>query len=655
MDQELEALRQSASASQRLADELATIFSTAPIGMAQLDRDLRYLRINEALAAMNGVEVADHIGKTVREVLPDLADQVETAFHQVIDSGEPILGIEISGETPGQPGVQRAWLESWYPLRNAAGEVIGLNVLAQEITERKLAEKKLRESEERYRSLTKALTSIVWTSDAEGRFVTEQPLWARFTGQTWEEYQGFGWVLSLHEDDRERVFKLWDEACKSRTSYSSTGRLWHAPSNAYRYFEARAVPIFDADGSVREWVGKYLDVEERQRAQARADELVRQLKEGDQRKDEFLAMLAHELRGPLAPLANMLEILKHADGDAAVLRQARVTMERQLSQMVRLVDDLLDVSRISRNKIELRRERVELSTILNQALEMCRPLAERAHHAVAVKLPPEPLYVDGDPVRLTQVFANLLNNAYKYTAPGGSIRLAAIRQGGEVAVRIKDNGMGIPAEMLPNIFDMFIQLDRSIERTQGGLGIGLTLVRRLIEMHGGTVQANSAGVGHGTEFEVRLPLVDASHGAVVPAPQAKAVPSQVHRILVVDDNRDSATSLAMLLEIEGKQIRTAHDGLEAVAAAADFRPDAIMLDIGLPRINGREVCRRIRAESWGQDIVIVALSGWGQEDDRRKSMEAGFDAHLVKPLDYAALGDLLARLWTERAGRAQAS
>ncbi len=370
-------------------------------------------------------------------------------------------------------------------------------------------------------------------------------------------------------------------------------------------------------------------------------QLYRELRDADQRKDEFLATLAHELRNPLAPIRNGLQVLRLAGGGGEIVDEARSMMERQLSQMVRLVDDLLDVSRITRNKLELRRERVTLAAVVNSAIETSRPLMEQSGHTFSLKLPPVSVYLDADLTRLAQVFSNLLNNAAKYTEPGGRISLTAGLSGAEVVIRLVDNGMGIPAEALPRIFEMFSQVDRNMERSQGGLGIGLTLVRRLVEMHGGTVEAHSDGPGRGSQFIVRLPILDAaSIGATSQSDNGLSVAAK-RRILVVDDNRDSATTLGMMLKLMGNDTRTVHDGMAAVEAAEEFRPDMILLDIGLPKLNGYDACRRIREKAWSKGMVIVALTGWGQDEDRRRSQEAGFDHHLVKPVEIATLDALL--------------
>ncbi|HEV2853470.1 MAG TPA: ATP-binding protein [Thermoanaerobaculia bacterium] len=365
------------------------------------------------------------------------------------------------------------------------------------------------------------------------------------------------------------------------------------------------------------------------------------LQETDRRKDEFLAILAHELRNPLAPLRNALRILELRGNDAQVLEQTRDIMERQLQQMVRLIDDLMDISRVTRGQVELRKERLDLAAVIRAALETSRPLIEESGHEITVAYPPKPVILHADPTRLAQVFANLLNNAAKYTPRGGRIWLTAERQDQSVLVKVRDTGVGIPDNMLLRIFETFTQVDRSLERPQGGLGIGLALVRSLVELHGGSVVARSDGPGQGSEFIVRLPVDPLPRKARAAEEDGKQVSTVKRRILVVDDNKDSADSLAMLLTLQGSEVRTAYDGLEAVAAAADFKPDVILSDIGMPGLDGYQAAQRIREQFHGKRAVLVAMTGWGQEDDKRRSMEAGFDFHLVKPVDLAVLEQLL--------------
>jgi PAS domain S-box-containing protein len=395
------------------------------------------------------------------------------------------------------------------------------------------------------------------------------------------------------------------------------------------------------------------DVTHQRQTEAQLRRLAEDLAEADRRKDEFLATLAHELRNPLAPLSNALAVMKRAGDDPAVVLRARDTMERQLAQLVRLVDDLLDLNRITHNRLDLRKQPVDLASVLQQALEASRPLAEAARHTLHVTLPDEAVYVHADPARLAQVFGNLLNNSSKYTRPGGVIDLVVQREGAQVSVSIKDSGIGIPPDQLERIFEMFAQVEHVDHAAGGGLGIGLTLVKRLLQMHGGSIEARSDGEGHGSEFIVRLPTIDAPAQVAQPTAAPTEEPTEVlaQRVLVVDDNADSAESLAMLLQMWGHEVFTAHDGEAAIHAADAHRPEVVLLDIGLPKINGHDVCRHIRAQPWGRDIMLVALTGWGQDNDRRRSHEAGFDGHLVKPVGPDALLALLTSRIATRGAR----
>jgi PAS domain S-box-containing protein len=369
--------------------------------------------------------------------------------------------------------------------------------------------------------------------------------------------------------------------------------------------------------------------------------LVRELREADRKKDDFIALLAHELRNPLAPLRSGLHVMRMAAHDSAAVARARTIMERQLSHMVRLIDDLLDVSRISLNKLQLRRSRVTLAEIVSNAVETARPVIDRAEHHLEVVLPPEPVLLDADLTRLAQVLGNLLTNAGKFTPKRGHITLTAERQGDTVLVTVGDDGIGLRPESLSAIFDMFSQVDHSVERSTGGLGIGLALVRGLTEMHGGSVRADSAGLGRGSRFSVRLPvlLTSQEERAQILTPAARDAPGR--RILVADDNHDAVESLATMLRLSGNEVHTASDGFEALALAEQLVPDVVLMDIGMPGLNGREATRRIRDHAWGKGMVVIALTGWGQDSDRLLSREAGCDDHLVKPVDFAELERLI--------------
>ena len=365
------------------------------------------------------------------------------------------------------------------------------------------------------------------------------------------------------------------------------------------------------------------------------------LREADRRKDEFLAILAHELRNPLAPIRNSLHILRLSGATDPEIARVGEMMERQVNHMVRLVDDLLEVSRITRGKIELRKESVDMATIVRNAVEACRPLIDAAGHRLSIDLPSRPLRVEADPVRMAQVMSNLLNNAAKYTQPNGSIWLGVREESSEVVISVRDDGAGIPADMLPKVFDLFTQVDHGADRAQGGLGIGLTLVKSLVELHGGKVAVQSNGVGKGSEFVVRLALSDISVPGQTPVEAAADIGTLPRRILVVDDNRDAADSLAVLLEWLGAEVDVAYSGSEALDALDHLEPAVVLLDIGMPGMDGHEVARRIRERSGGERMTLVALTGWGQEEDVRRTRDAGFDHHLVKPADVDVLTRLL--------------
>ena len=386
------------------------------------------------------------------------------------------------------------------------------------------------------------------------------------------------------------------------------------------------------------------------------------LHDADRRKNEFLAMLAHELRNPLAAMHNAVNVLRLPGAPPDVSASMSGVLERQVRQMARLVDDLLDVSRITRGTIDLRRQTVDLVPILNRAVEDIRALAGSLEHELMLSLPAQPILIDGDPARLTQTIGNLLNNGCKFMKPGGVLALSLEREGSQAVIRVRDRGIGIGADQIPRIFDMFMQVNTSLERSASGLGIGLTLVRNLVELHGGSVEARSDGLGLGSEFVVRLPVVEVTtrpevatrpattpHAAAMPPARGTADPRSAadpvsavgRRVLIVDDNNDVAVSLATALRTKGHEVHVARDGVEALEAAARIRPDLVLLDIGLPRLNGYDTCRRIREQPWGRQLTLVAVTGWGQDTDRRLSKEAGFDDHMVKPVDDTALGKLL--------------
>jgi PAS domain S-box-containing protein len=530
------------------------------------------------------------------------------------------------------------------PIKDDAGNVIGASKIARDVTERKSAESE----RQNFVRLIESSTDFVGICDLEGI-----PFFVNHAGL---EMVGLDSIEEARQTSVKDFFFPEDQAMIMNEFFPKVAeeghgeieiRFRHFKTGDARWMAYKVLKLTDANNQAVGFATVSQDVTERKQLADNLRRLAADLSENDRRKNEFLATLAHELRNPLAPMSNMLEVLKRADGDSEILKRAHETIERQLGQMVRLVDDLLDLNRITHDRLELRRSEVELSSVIQQAVEVARPLLDSAGHQLTIDLPDEPVYLSADRARLTQVFGNLLNNSSKYTRPEGKISLSAKRAGGEVIVTVKDNGAGIQADKLDSIFDMFMQVDRTSERSQGGLGIGLTLVKRLVEMHGGSIVVTSAGEGLGSEFTVRLPALS-KPTAVESQPEIEPESPPGRRILIVDDNRDSADSLAMLLEITGNQTFMAHDGLEAIQAVEKYRPEVVLLDIGLPKLDGHEVCRRVREQPWGKDIVVIALTGWGQEDDRRKSEEAGFNGHLVKPVDYDMLLELLGELMNAR-------
>jgi len=502
---------------QATAESLAlldTLQRNAPIGIAFLDRDNRFRRVNDELAVINGLPAPAHLGRTIAETVPGIWPQLEPLYRRAL-AGETILKFEMSGETDAQPGEIRHWVCSFYPVRRLTQEVIGVGIFVSEITERKKAEVALRE---------------------------------------------------------------------------------HAVA----------------------------------------------LAEAARQKDEFLAMLGHELRNPLAPIRTALALLRRSATQDSLVLRAHEVMDRQITHMVRLLDDLLDVARITNGRINLNVEEVDLRQAVHEAVDSVRGLIDARHHDLQTSLPPDRLLVRADLTRLVQVIVNLLNNAAKYTDEGGTIRVQVTAEPLHAVLSVTDTGTGIPARLLPKIFDLFTQDDRTLDRAQGGLGLGLTLVRRITELHGGTVEARSEGRGRGSEFKVRLPLMHvADPAASVPDTRPASSPHPI-RCLVVEDNVDAAQMLECALETEGHEVRLAFDGHDAIAAAATFNPDAIVLDIGLPRMNGFDVARAVRRLPGLADVVIIALTGYGQDADRHKSREAGCDYHLVKPVELKPLLHALA-------------
>jgi PAS domain S-box-containing protein len=619
-----ESLRESEERFRTLADH-------APVGIFQTGPDGKTVFVNKSWCAMTGLTFIDAQGDGwTKAVHPEDRARVVYGWNHAVRRG-------VSSESEFR--FVRAdgavfWIQgNAVPLWNPDGQLIGYIGTVADVTQRKTAEIALRESEQRFRHMADHAPVMIWVTEADGRCTFLGKTWYDFTGCTPEASLGFGWINAVHPDDRESAQQAFLAANDRQVPYSVEYRLRNKDGDYHWVIDA-ALPRLAADGQFLGFIGSVIDITDRKHFEE-------ELREADRRKDEFLAVLAHELRNPLAPIRTGLELMRLAGDDQTAIEEVRITMERQSQQMVRLIDDLLDVSRITRCAVDLRKSRVELATVVANAVETSRPLIEEMGHQIDVTIPKQPIVLEADPTRLAQVISNLLNNAAKYMPRGGTIRVTVERLDSTAVISVKDSGIGIPSEMIERVFDMFTQVDGSLERSHGGLGIGLTLVKRLVEMHGGSVEAHSPGLNQGSEFIVRLPAVV---GLLSEPPMSEGVGPQAaakRRILVVDDNENAAKVLGMLLTALGNDVRTAFDGFAGIELAESFQPEIILLDIGMPKLNGYETARRIREQPWGKNVVLAALTGWGQEEDKRRTREAGFDHHFVKPVEPATLQKLL--------------
>jgi PAS domain S-box-containing protein len=619
----------------------------ASIGDAVITTDAagRITFMNAVAEGLTGWKQADARGLPLQQIFVIANDRtgepVENPALRAMSEERPV-GLATTALLIARDGTERPIDDSANPIRGAKGEVAGAVLVFRDVAERERAAEDMRASEERYRTLVELIKDhAIFGMDRTGRATTWNQGVREVLGYEESEFVGreVAPLIFAPEDiasgSAELELKRAAEtgsACEDRWMRRKDGTQFWASGITY----SRC----DAAGNAIGFIKVMRDLTERKRMEDHLHKLAADLSEADRRKDEFLATLAHELRNPLAPIRNSLEILKISEHDPS-LDSVLDVMNRQLVQLVRLVDDLMDVSRITRNKLQLRLERIDLASVIRGAVETSQPLIQANGHELTLILPPEEICLKADTTRLAQVFANLLNNAAKYTERGGRIRLAVTRHDDEVVVSIQDNGIGIPKEMLSKVFDLFAQVGTTLEHAQGGLGIGLMLVRRLVEMHGGSVEARSGGPSMGSEFLVHLPVAPPLAQASAPHFEPHAPPPERRRVLIVDDNRDAADSLQRLLDLMGHDVQVVRDGLAAVEAAAEMKPDIILLDLGLPMLNGFEVCRRIRQSAEGDQIMIVAQTGWGQEEDRRRSKEAGFDFHLVKPIDSTALQKLM--------------
>lgn len=550
-----------------------------------------------------------------------------------LKEGRPVRGAEALAE---RPGGERRWFTPYpTPLRDSGGRIIGgINMLV-DITERKQSEEALRQSEEQLRAVFNSAAVGVALLTPDARFMQANGAFCSITGYSLEELQALDCAVLTHPEDVAHMRQLIEDLLAGRVPSFVIEKRYIRKNGAFIHVQNSVSAVHDHTGTATHLVALCQDITERKQAEE-------VLRESGRRKDEFLATLSHELRNPLAPIRQAAKLLKSPQLGERDARWARDVIDRQVQAMGWLLDDLLDVSRISSGKLELRKEPVELAAIVESALELSRPLIEAKRHTLHVELPDMPVRLEADPLRVAQIISNLLTNAAKYTDPQGKIRLCAKIEGEELCIRVSDNGIGISADMLSKVFDMFSQATPALERTEGGLGIGLALVRGLVTLHGGSIQARSDGPGRGSEFTLRLPL-----GAAVAEQPARhsgtadVQPAAGRKVLVVDDNRDTAETLAALVRLQGYEVKAAFNGREALEVAETFHPDIALLDIGMPELNGYEIAQHIRKRLWGQRMTLVAVTGWGQEDDRRRAIAAGFDYHLRKPIDPEFLQALL--------------
>jgi len=627
------------------------IVSQASTGVVQIDTAGRIVLANQKYCEMVGRSEAELLGMSVAEVT---APQSRAQTHDALERLKAgAAGVALDKYYLHKDGSLVSATSSVNALRGPDGEFQGLVAIVLDTTGNKQVQEQLRASEERYRTLFESVDQgfciFEMIFDAAGkavdyRFLEMNPMFERHTGL----------VDAAGRTARELLPGLDDFWFETYGRVALTGipaRFENEAPAMGRWFDVYANRIGGPDS--RKVALLFSDVSARKRSEEELRRLADDLAEADRRKTEFLATLAHELRNPLAPIRNGLAVMRLGGDNPAAVGKVRDMMERQVGHMVHLIDDLLDVARISGGKLELKRQRADLRAILASAVETSLPLIEAGQHALEVDVPDLPLLVDADATRIAQVVANLLNNAAKYTPARGRIRLSVRRDGPDAVIAVSDTGVGIAADALAGVFEMFSQIGRTVDRSQGGLGIGLSLVRRLVEMHGGSVKAESGGANAGSVFTVRLPLAEVSDDQAArplgwDAPAGDGGPAGGGeaglKVLVVDDNVDAALTLSMILEASGHVTRVAHDGYGALEAARAFRPRVAFLDIGMPGMSGYDTARAIRAMEELDGIVLVALTGWGAESDRQRSSEAGFDHHLTKPVQLAVVEELLARL-----------
>lgn len=625
-------------------ERLHHLFEQAPGVMAVFREPNHIFELaNSAYLQLTGHR--ELIGKPVRDALPEIEGQ---GFFELLDrvyaTGEPHIGHAASVKLQRRLGdeLEERFLDFVYqPIKNAAGKVTGIFVEGSDVTEAVRTAAALRESEQRLLQLANTIPQLAWMADADGWIHWYNDRWYEYTGTTLEQMQGWGWQ-SVHDPDKlPNVMEEWKASIAKHQPFEMTFPLRGA-DGGFRTFFTRAAPLHDAEGRIVQWFGTNTDVNSLENAQ-------NELRAANRRKDEFLAMLAHELRNPLAPISAAAELLKFSSLGEERIRETSDIITRQVEHMTKLVDDLLDVSRVTRGLVSLQKEALNLNQVVADAVEQVHPLVKLKHQHLTVQVPDDPLFLEGDRTRLIQVFANILSNAAKFTQKYGHIVLRLDARQDDIEFIVQDDGIGIAPRLLPHVFDLFTQAERSPDRSQGGLGLGLALVKSLVEMHGGSVSAQSAGAGKGSTFIVRLPrLVDAMQQQKPLNNDTGMHANSALRLMVVDDNADAARVLSLLLETVGHKVAVEYSARHALERARHHAPHMLFLDIGLPDLDGYELARRLRAMPETARSVLVAVTGYGQPQDKDRAKEAGFDHHLVKPVKLVAILGLLADL--ERSG-----
>jgi two-component system CheB/CheR fusion protein len=616
------------------AERLALVQGKAPIGIREIDLDGRYLRVNDRFCEITGYSREELLRMRFQDIThPEDVQANEEAFRRALDGSVPFYHLE---KRYIRKDRRTVWVElHGTAVRDAAGAAQFGVGFEYDISERKRAEQALLESEARFRTLADTAPVLIWVNGLQRPEFVNRSFREFFGLKEPHDLPDYDWLEQLHPEDCELLKTSYAVTLAGRGQLDATCRIRRADGQ-YRWMKLMGAPRFTPHGELLGYVGTALDINDLKQAE-------QELRDADRSKNEFLAMLAHELRNPLAPLRNVIHLLSQPSVQGASFEALRELMERQIRTLARLIDDLLDVSRITQGKLQIQLEPVELGELLSRTIETARPALETRDQVLRFARPQEPIYLQADPIRLEQTFGNLLTNASKFTQDGGTVEVR-VESGTKdrVEILVKDNGSGIESRVLPTVFDAFTQGDRRLDRARGGLGLGLTLVKRLVELHGGTVEARSEGPGRGSEFSVRLPLPqDALPERSKPRSERRRRAREARRILVVDDNADAGDSLALLLRRVGHEVEVSHDGTTAVELATVFRPEVVLLDIGLPGLDGYQVARALREREETREATLVGVSGYGQDEDRRRAREAGFDHYFTKPMDFGALQDLL--------------